>query len=138
MNLRPEIAVVTGIEPDHFDCYATFDELVAAFQKFAGNVAIHGLVLVKDDCRAARQVARLAGCRSMTFGFDERSDWRVDRLCSRQGRYRFRILRGGEPLLEHVDIPRIQGQRCRRVSLVAGRREVGLRYGKPSASLPKT
>ena len=100
LHLRPEIAVVTGIEPDHFDCYPALDDLVDAFGRFIENIAIHGVAIIWDGCPTARRLAEAAGRRYATYGFEADSEWRAEGLHGESGRYRFKILRGGEPLGE--------------------------------------
>ena len=100
LNLRPEIAVVTGIEPDHFDCYATLDDVVDAFGRFIERIAIHGVVIIWDGCPTAQRLASEAGRRHVTYGFKADSDWRAEKLSSDLGCYRFRILRDSNPLAE--------------------------------------
>jgi UDP-N-acetylmuramate--alanine ligase len=100
LHLRPEIAVVTSIEPDHFDCYDTFGDLTDAFRRFIENIAIHGIALIWDGCPLASRLAIDAGRRYATYGFEAASDWRAERLVGELGCYRFQILRGAESLGE--------------------------------------
>ncbi|HUI03852.1 MAG TPA: UDP-N-acetylmuramate--L-alanine ligase [Acidimicrobiales bacterium] len=53
LELSPEIAVVTNVEPDHLDHYGTFEGLVGAFDRFVGS-ATGGAVVGSDDPVAAR------------------------------------------------------------------------------------
>jgi len=52
LELDPEIAVVTNIEPDHLDYYGDFDHVVEAFDRFL--TARSGAVVGADDPVAAR------------------------------------------------------------------------------------
>lgn len=52
LEIDPEIAVVTNIEPDHLDHYGSFEALVAAFDQFCTN-RIGGVVAGADDPRSA-------------------------------------------------------------------------------------
>lgn len=45
LELNPDIAVITGVEPDHLDSYGDYDGLVMAFRAFAGQVS--GTLIVK-------------------------------------------------------------------------------------------
>jgi UDP-N-acetylmuramate--alanine ligase len=69
--LRPRIALVTNIELDHHDRFASEDELRALFAGWVASVPADGVVLLGDgvDLDAAAPRA--------SFGFDERADWRV-------------------------------------------------------------
>jgi UDP-N-acetylmuramate--alanine ligase len=78
LGLEPDVAVITTVEHDHPDCYPTFDEMRAAFEAFAGQVAAGGLlVLCGEDAEARRLGAagRGAGRRVETYGLDNQWDW---------------------------------------------------------------
>ena len=50
--IRPDLAVLTNVEPDHLDYYGTFEELRRAFSEFVG-AASQGAVVCADDPEAA-------------------------------------------------------------------------------------
>src|SRR5580698_10492764 len=50
--IRPDVAVLTNVEPDHLDYYETFDDLRTAFSEFVG-AATEGAVVCADDTEAA-------------------------------------------------------------------------------------
>ena len=62
--IRPDLAVLTNVEPDHLDYYGTFDTLQAAFADFLAG-ASQGAVVCADDETAAcdRSCARCDDCR---------------------------------------------------------------------------
>jgi UDP-N-acetylmuramate--alanine ligase len=71
LDLRPEIAVVTNIENDHVASDAELPGMIAAFERFAGNVPASGIVLFgSDDARAAALARVPRSARTRTFGFD--------------------------------------------------------------------
>ncbi len=80
LRLRPQQAVILGIEPDHFDCYGSLDELEAAFGRFAASVPADGLLLASHDCSSTRRVAAQAGCRVETFGLSPDADWSASNI----------------------------------------------------------
>jgi len=54
-NYHPQIAVVTNIEMDHIECYENEKQLMAAFEKFAGNLKKGGkLAVCADDANAKK------------------------------------------------------------------------------------
>ena len=53
LQLDPEIAVVTNVEPDHLDYYGDFDHMVDAFDRFCTGRA-GGVVAGADDAVSAR------------------------------------------------------------------------------------
>ena len=75
LHLHPRQAVILGIEPDHFDCYASLDELEAAFAHFAASLPADGLLLARHECPSTRRAAAQARCRVETFGLFPDADW---------------------------------------------------------------
>ena len=64
LDLAPRYAVITGIEPDHFDCYASLGEMTEAFGEFAASIAKSGLLLARADCPAPSAAAGRALARA--------------------------------------------------------------------------
>ena len=108
LHLRPQQAVLLGIEPDHFDCYDTSEALERAFAQFAARTARDGLLLVRHDCPAARRIAASLACRVETFGIQCGADWTARNLRAWRGCYRFELSVRGQPL-GRVDL-RIPGR----------------------------
>jgi UDP-N-acetylmuramate--alanine ligase len=61
--IRPDLAVLTNVEPDHLDHYGTFDKLRAAFSGFVAG-ASDGSVVSADDTNAA-EIGRAHGAQSV-------------------------------------------------------------------------
>ena len=77
---RPEVAIVTNVQPDHLDFYGTFDEVERAYAEFAASLRPGGLLVAcADDAGSARLAARVAttGTRVLTYGFDASADLRL-------------------------------------------------------------
>jgi UDP-N-acetylmuramate--alanine ligase len=115
LNLSPRVAVIGNIEPDHFDCYASDDELHSAFTSFAARVAGAGELWIHGDCAASVQAASSAssprhpipattratsssslqppapGPSPRRFGFGPNNDLRAVGLTSHTGCYQFEI-----------------------------------------------
>lgn len=93
LELAPEAALVTNVEPDHLDHYGDFDALRASFGSFLRRVP--GLrVLCADDAEAASLVEQAAPVT--TYGAAPGSDVRlVDYVGSRRGsRFALHTARG--------------------------------------------
>ncbi|WP_419931952.1 UDP-N-acetylmuramate--L-alanine ligase [Candidatus Poriferisodalis sp.] len=83
LQLVADAVLVTNIEPDHLDHYGNFEELAAAFERFAGSASGPRIVCA-DDRRAAAMAARIGGCA--TYGRSAGADYRiVDAYSSRTG-----------------------------------------------------
>lgn len=83
LELSPDVAVVTSIEPDHLDYYRDLGEIRAVFQQFVDKLPTAGrLVVCLDDPRAAALKTR--GQRD-TYGFSEGATWRASDYRPRPG-----------------------------------------------------
>jgi UDP-N-acetylmuramate--alanine ligase len=100
LHLQPQYAAILGIEPDHFDCYASPEQLEGAFARFAALVPKDGYLLLREDCPTTRRAAAGTSCRVETFGLGPEADWSARELTARVGRYRFQICHRAEPLGE--------------------------------------
>lgn len=76
---RPDVAVVTNVQPDHLDFYGTFEAVEAAYALFAESGSGALLVTSADDDGAWKlaQSRRAAGAHVVTFGESERADLRL-------------------------------------------------------------
>jgi len=77
---RPEVAIVTNVQPDHLDFYGTFEEVQAAYARFAATVQLGGLLVTCADDQGSRtlcEVARAAGTRVVTYGMAADADVRL-------------------------------------------------------------
>jgi UDP-N-acetylmuramate--alanine ligase len=80
---RPEVAIVTNVQPDHLDFYGTFEGVQAAYVRFAATVQPHGLLVTCADDRGSRalaEVARAAGTRVVTYGLASDADVRLTEI----------------------------------------------------------
>ena len=94
-HLRAEIAVVLGIEHDHFDYYRSLAEVERAFGKFVQRVPGGGVVIANADCPATRRALAAVAGRMTTFGFSAAADWRPIATAHTRGQHRFEIRRRG-------------------------------------------
>jgi UDP-N-acetylmuramate--alanine ligase len=104
LHLHPRAAVISGIEPDHFDCYEQISDLEEAFRQFAESLPAEGLLLYREDCLSTRKIIQNAACRKKSFGFSANADWSVRILSQTKGYYRISIFHRGEFLLD-VQLP---------------------------------
>ncbi|MDR1295251.1 MAG: UDP-N-acetylmuramate--L-alanine ligase [Bifidobacteriaceae bacterium] len=77
---RPDVGVVTNVEPDHLDHYGSLQAVEEAFVEFAATMRPGGvLVVCADDPGAARvgAQARRAGSDVITYGFTSGADARI-------------------------------------------------------------
>ena len=80
---RPDVAIVTSVQPDHLDFYGTFEAVQAAYARFAATVEPDGLLVTCADdqgSRALAEVAKKAGTRVITYGLAADADVRLTAL----------------------------------------------------------
>jgi UDP-N-acetylmuramate--alanine ligase len=78
---RPEVAIVTNVQPDHLDFYSSFTVVQAAYDAFVRTIRPEGLLVTcADDAGAVALAdrARAAGTRVLTYGFDASADVVLD------------------------------------------------------------
>ena len=100
LDLSPRDAAILGIEPDHFDCFAQFDETIAAFAAFAQNVPASGRLLVPACCEASKAAVLAAAARVETFSVEGPADWQADDVRPTHEGSRFRIFYRGDFVAE--------------------------------------
>lgn len=108
LGLRPKLAVVTNIEYDHPDFFATAEDFRGAFRDFADRLTEDGTLLVCADDQGAMalrddllQSEKL--CLSYSIAGREKADvdYRADRLGVQVGAgYRFEVYRHDDFLAE--------------------------------------
>lgn len=68
LQLRPQAALVTNVEPDHLECYGDLEAIHAAFVQFLEGGDGPRLTC-GDDAGARRLAVAVPGC--LTYGFDD-------------------------------------------------------------------
>ncbi|HWS59205.1 MAG TPA: UDP-N-acetylmuramate--L-alanine ligase [Actinotalea sp.] len=77
---RPQVAVVTNVEPDHLDHYGSREAFERAFVDFVGRIAPDGWLVACADDPGARDLvarARAAGTAVRTYGTASDADVRL-------------------------------------------------------------
>ena len=91
-NLRPRIAAILNVEPDHLDIYKTEENVVDAFRHFAAGVKDDGVIIANfTDSNVQRIIRQLPSLRFETFGFDKNCDFYADNIKLNDGLYRFDV-----------------------------------------------
>lgn len=90
LELDPDLAVVSSLEPEHLEVYGDMDELRAAFAEFAGRASGRDGALFCADQPGAREVGEgLPG--ALSYGFSETAAYRVERVSRGPGGQRCRL-----------------------------------------------
>ena len=105
LMLSPAAAVITSIEADHLDNYASLAEIEAAFAAFTRRIAPGGLLVAcADDPGAAAlaAAARALPIRVRTYGESAGADYRVSQVTTRGMAVRFDVTGPADDPLGHA------------------------------------
>jgi len=112
LKFRPDVAVVTNVEPDHLENYqGSFDQLVAAYQRFLEGTRPGGAWIIGVDSPVARELAaavpaRDRGVRLVTYGLEGQADWSARSVHLEARTSRFVAWHHGRAVAEvHLSIP---------------------------------
>lgn len=110
-KLRPTIAIVTNMDPEHMEHYGSMDALRGAFDTYIGNIPFYGFgVLCTDHPEVAAMVSRVSDRRLFTYGFNRQADVRAVDLSPAENGVRFSVIVGermlGDPrTIEELFLP---------------------------------
>uniref|UniRef100_UPI0040499523 UDP-N-acetylmuramate--L-alanine ligase n=1 Tax=Candidatus Planktophila sp. TaxID=2175601 RepID=UPI0040499523 len=81
VEYQPLAAIVTNIEHDHVDFFATPEEVATAFEKFAATISPEGyLIYCADDSGARALGGSDLSCSTISYGVAEDADLRIDEI----------------------------------------------------------
>lgn len=116
LALRPEIALVTNVEPDHLDYYGGRAEMEEAFGRF---LQVGGQTIVCADDPVAAALGREVG--AVSYGTAANADYRMVELSTARSSSLFSVNHGGTSLGEfHLAVPGRHNARNACGALVAG------------------
>jgi UDP-N-acetylmuramate--alanine ligase len=102
LELHATVSVVTNLEPEHLDCYASSDDLEVAFTGFCNQTAVDGLVVLCRDDEGAWGLAGAVERRLLGYGFSADADLRAIDIRTDPVGSRFTVVCGGRNLGEVV------------------------------------
>ncbi len=96
LRYHPEITIVTSIEADHLENYnGNFHELITTYCQFLNNTKPNGMqVLCIDDPQIQKIAAKFPN--AVTYGFDEKAQWRAEMIETKANRTRFSLYHQGQ------------------------------------------
>jgi UDP-N-acetylmuramate--alanine ligase len=113
LELGPEAALVTNVEPDHLEHYGDFDGLVAAFRRFLSETPGPTVGCADDPV-----IAGMSGC---TYGTGSDADYRMVDVQGARSSVRFTVEHRGEVLGEiRLPVPGLHNARNACGALVTG------------------
>ncbi len=102
LNYRPDIAIVTNIEPDHLEYFGSFERLVDEFAQFMAAVPEGGCLIACVDSAPVAELVASAGAqahpfrvkRIETYGLRSSAMWSARALePNEDGGFDFRVVR---------------------------------------------
>ena len=100
LELAPELAVITNLEPEHLDCYGNEEALVEAFATFANRAAAFGAIVLCLDDPGARALRDRLRRRVVGYGTSPDAEVRLEILGADVGGTHFLLHRNGRELGE--------------------------------------
>lgn len=99
LELRPHLAVVTSVEPEHLDCYRDRADIENAFVRFARPASSKlGIIACADDEGATRVAKAASEGEALLYGLGPRAVLRADNLSLSGGGSAFDARWGTRPL----------------------------------------
>ena len=96
LQLSPQIAVITAIDPDHLDIYGTPESMVEAYSDFCARVRGGGTLIVNENF-----IIRLRlpdDVMIHTYGIGEKAGFRAVNIKKEDGCYHFDLTTPSEPV----------------------------------------
>jgi UDP-N-acetylmuramate--alanine ligase len=138
LRLRPTVAVVTNIDPEHLDHYETFDAVKRAFQGFVESIPFYGFAAVcTDDPDVQEMAARVENRRIITYGTNPQAEVRAMNIGIGAEGSTFDVVidaAGGTTVLGDITLP-MAGEHNVRNALAAI--AVGRELGAPEKAIRK-
>jgi len=123
LSLRPDIACITSIDPDHLDIYGDADEVELTFKAFAKSVKSSKNIFVKSGLPIAGN----------TVGINDDSDYSAQNIRIKEGTYVFDFKHPHGVLRDmHFNLPGWHNLFNAITAL-----GMAMTYGSPTESLPK-
>jgi UDP-N-acetylmuramate--alanine ligase len=98
LAMYPSLAVVTNVEPDHLDCYDSFEHLQESFLAYMNRVPFFGSVVINADDPSLQKLRHRIARPYVTFGFDPEADYRALNINLEPERTTFSVYRRGDLL----------------------------------------
>ncbi|MDE3105748.1 MAG: UDP-N-acetylmuramate:L-alanyl-gamma-D-glutamyl-meso-diaminopimelate ligase [Acidobacteriota bacterium] len=97
LHYFPDALILTHVEFDHADIYASLNEVKTAFKRLVNLVPRRGCVVAYDASANVDECVAKAFCTVQRYGFAADSYWRLADLEQGTGDTRWTLMRDGEP-----------------------------------------
>ncbi len=135
LHYRPETLILTSVEYDHADLYASPEALREAYRQVIAQLPADGLLVACGDTRAVRELARRAPCRTILYGLEEGNEVRPSGCEPTRSASRFRVADAGAGEVT-IELPLAGAHNVANALAVwAAARRDGLAAGQVAAAL---
>ena len=93
LELAPQLAVITNLEPEHLDCYENVEDLRLAFTTFANRASVFGAAIVCADDPGAWSLRDDLRRKVVGYGFSEEAEMRLEITASEVHGTEFTVFR---------------------------------------------
>lgn len=101
---HPHAAIVTNIEHDHVDFFATAQEVTTVFKNFAGTIPADGVLIYCQDDAGSRALGEgTSHCATYSYGTDSGSDLKIDQIELKAASSRARAIWKGT-VIGHIEL----------------------------------
>ena len=87
LQLKPTMAVITSMDPDHLEIYGTHEAIIEAFNQFVGQVKPGGVALVKKGLKIDQSTNQYI--RHYSYSLFEQADFYASNIRLMEGAYQF-------------------------------------------------
>ncbi|PID88116.1 MAG: UDP-N-acetylmuramate--L-alanine ligase [Bacteroidia bacterium] len=101
LELRPHIAVITAIDPDHLDIYGTFEELQRTFRQFAERIDKDGVLILK---KGVELPFGDFPSRVFSYSLNESADFYAENICLSDFETRFDLVTPSGKVLKNLSV----------------------------------
>lgn len=102
LKLRPDIAVLTAIDPDHLDIYGTAEEMESAFIQYTKNIKEGGVLLAKHGLHRASE---FKASKIATYSLQNNAaDYYTTNIRQKDGGYIYDVV-GKDWIINDVHLP---------------------------------
>jgi UDP-N-acetylmuramate--alanine ligase len=98
LKLAPILAVVTNIDREHLDHYASLEEIEAAFTEFVNRVPFYGAAVLCMEDENIQQIFPAVRRRTITYGRSAQVDLEIQNVALNASGSKFSIRRRGSEL----------------------------------------
>jgi UDP-N-acetylmuramate: L-alanyl-gamma-D-glutamyl-meso-diaminopimelate ligase len=100
LHYFPDSVILTSVEFDHADIYKDLDAVKTAFKRLVNLVPRRGRIVAWDGSGNVDECLAKAFCPMERYGFDEKSQWRIEDVKYEPSRTTWRVQRNGETWAE--------------------------------------